>query len=79
MKNRSSLTATDRVAGQKLGSIDLATKEIELGGGRDLIMLDSITDEIMSKFREIMERRAIEKGAKKIKCTGITTRCEYRI
>lgn len=59
MKNRSSLTATDRVAGQKLESIDLATKEIELGGGRDLIMLDSITDEIMSEFREIMERRTI--------------------
>lgn len=28
---------------------------------------------------QIMERRAIEKGAKKIECTGRTTRCEYRI
>lgn len=51
--------------GERLGSIDLATKEIEIGK-RDFILSDNTADEIKSEFREKIEKLAIEKGAKKI-------------
>lgn len=51
--------------GESLGSIDLATKEIEIGK-RDFILSDNTADEIKSEFREKIEKLAIEKGAKKI-------------
>lgn len=52
--------------GEKLGSIDLETKEIKIGEKGWIPMPYDTTDEIKSEFRKRVEKLAVEKGAKLI-------------
>ncbi len=52
--------------GEKLGSIDFAAKEIQIGEKGWTPMPYDTADEIKSEFRERVEKLAVEKGAKLI-------------